>query len=99
MIEFRPIATPDDEAEILHLDALCFPVDAPPVIAGAHWLIGRDGAAPAAYCAWKPVDHDGVTVGFHYRAGVLTEYRGHGLQREMIRLREGLMRKSGIARA
>ena len=29
------------------MDALCFPVDAPPVMAGAHWFIGWEGQAPA----------------------------------------------------
>jgi len=99
MIDFRPTASPDDDKQISRMDALCFPVDAPPVIAGAQWFIGWDGQEPAAYCAWKPVDHDDVSVGFHYRAGVLPTWRGHGLQRQMIRLRERRMRDSGLSRA
>jgi len=99
MIDFRPVARADEEQQIARMDALCFPVDAPPVMAGAHWFIGWEGQKPAAYCAWKPVDHDNVTVGFHSRAGVLAGWRGHGLQRQMIRLREGRMREAGLARA
>jgi hypothetical protein len=99
MIDLRPMATAGDAQQISRMDALCFPVDAPPVIAGAHWFIGWVGQEPAAYCAWKPVEQDDITVGFHYRAGVLPERRGHRLQRQMLRLREGLMRDRGLARA
>ncbi len=97
MIEFRRAAA-TDEVLILRLDAICFPIDTPPVFAGADWLIGWDGDEPAAYCAWKTVDHDGAPVGFHYRGGVLPDYRGHGLQRRMLRLREAEMRRHGLAR-
>lgn len=96
MIVFRPKASAEDDAQITRMDLICFPLDTRPVIDGARWLIGWDDNKPAAYCAWKPVDHDDVAVGFHYRAGVLPEYRGHGVQREMIRLREAQMRSQGI---
>lgn len=98
-IGFRPAAMPADETLLADMDALCFPVDAPPHFEGAHWLIGWDEAKPAAYCAWKPVDHGGVAVGFHYRAGVMPDYRGHALQRRMIRLREDEMRAAGLKSA
>ena len=78
------------------MDAVCFPLDEPPIIAGAEWLIGWDVAKRAAYCAWKAVEHDGVSAGFHYRAGVLPEYRGQGLQRQMLRLRETRMCEQGL---
>jgi ribosomal protein S18 acetylase RimI-like enzyme len=81
------------------MDRVCFPLDAPPDIASAQWLIGWDGEKPAAYCAWKTVEHDGVPVGFHYRGGVLPEYRGQSLQRQMFRLREADMRRHGLAKA
>jgi ribosomal protein S18 acetylase RimI-like enzyme len=81
------------------MDAVCFPLDEPPTITGAEWYIGWDGSRPAAYCAWKTVVHDGVPVGFHYRGGVLAEYRGHGLQRQMLRLREARMRARGLKAA
>jgi GNAT superfamily N-acetyltransferase len=98
-VEFRPATSPQDHQRILRLDALCFPVDEPPAIAGAHWLIGWDGETEAAYCAWKTVNHDGVAVGFHYRVGVLPDYRGGGLQRQMLRLREAQMREQGLSAA
>ena len=97
MVDFRPAETPADLALIGRMDAECFPLDAPPVIACARWFIGWNRSQPAAYCAWKPVDHDGAAAGFHYRAGVLPVYRGHGLQRRMIRLREEHMRAAHFA--
>jgi len=100
VIEFRRTAeTTLDEALILRLDAICFPIDAPPVFAGAEWFIGWDDGKSAAYCAWKTVDHDGVAVGFHYRGGVLPAWRGQGLQRRMFRLREDEMRKCRLSKA
>ena len=98
MIDFRS-ASREDEALIARLDALCFPIDVPAVFAGARWQIGWDRAAPACYCAWKPVEHDGVAAGFHYRGGVLPEWRGRGLQRPMLRLREVEMRAQGLTMA
>jgi ribosomal protein S18 acetylase RimI-like enzyme len=98
VIEFRRAAA-EHEALIAAIDRACFSLDTPAVFAGAHWLIGWDGDKPAAYCAWKTVEHDGIPVGFHYRGGVLADYRGQGLQRRMLSLREGEMRQHGLAKA
>lgn len=98
-VEFRPAAPAEDGQLILRMDRICFPLDEPPTIAGAQWIIGWDGGTVAAYCAWKTVDHGGVQVGFHYRGGVLPEYRGHGLQRRMLCLREAAMRERGLTNA
>ena len=98
-LDFRLAASAEDEQRILRMDTVCFPLDEPPVIAGAEWFIGCDGSKRVAYCAWKTVEHDGVPTGFHYRAGVLPEYRGQGLQRQMLRLREPRMREQGLTLA
>lgn len=98
MIAFRRAVTREDAALIAQMDVVCFPIDTPAEFAGANWFIGWHGERPAAYCAWKIVDHD-EPVGFHYRAGVMPDWRGRGLQREMLRLREAEMREQGIARA
>jgi len=96
-LDFRLATSLEDQRQILPMDGVCFPLDEPPTIVGAQWFIGWDRETPVAYCAWKAVGHDGVAVGFHYRAGVLPEYRGHGLQRQMLRLRETRMREQGLA--
>ena len=47
----------------------------------------------------KIAQHDGIAVGFHYRGGVLPDWRGKGLQRRMFRLREDEMRKCRLSKA
>ncbi len=98
MISFRRAVSREDAALIAQMDVICFPIDKPAEFAGANWFIGWDGDRPAAFCAWKVVEHD-EPVGFHYRGGVMPDWRGQGLQRDMFRLREGEMREQGIARA
>jgi GNAT superfamily N-acetyltransferase len=99
LIAFRHATTPEEHAEIVRMDLVCFPLDTPAVIAGAEWTIAWDGGTPAAYCAWKIVEHDGEPVGFLYRGGVLLGWRGRGLQREMVRQREAEMRRQGLGKA
>jgi GNAT superfamily N-acetyltransferase len=98
-IEIRPSVRGEEHEQILRMDAICFPVDTPAIIAGANWFIGWDDTAASCYCAWKTVAHAGMPVGFHYRAGVLPGYRGHGLQRQMLHLREAAMRQEGLRKA
>jgi GNAT superfamily N-acetyltransferase len=98
VIAFRRAVSREDAALIAQMDVVCFPIDTPAEFAGANWFIGCRGDKPAAYCAWKIVEHD-EPAGFHYRGGVMPDWRGHGLQREMFRLREAEMREQGIARA
>jgi GNAT superfamily N-acetyltransferase len=99
VIAFRRAVSAEDAALIAQMDVVCFPIDTPAVFAGARWFIGWERDRPVAYCAWKTVEQDGVPVGFHYRGGVLPDWRGHGLQREMLRLREAGMREQGLAKA
>lgn len=77
-----------ERALMRYMDALCFPNDTPYTEEGALWLIGTDWKAgnntPACYCAWR--FYNGF--GFHYRAGVMPNYRGKGLQQTMLTLRE-----------
>jgi ribosomal protein S18 acetylase RimI-like enzyme len=98
MTAFRRAVSREDAALIAQMDVVCFPIDTPAEFAGAHWLIGWDGEKPAAYCAWKIVEHD-EPVGFHYRGGVMPGWRGHGLQRQMLRMREAEMRERGLSKA
>jgi hypothetical protein len=49
--------------------------------------IGWHNDTPIAYCSVKYVDLPDNKFAFLSRAGVLTKYRGKGLQKRMIRLR------------
>ena len=98
MTIFRRALTREDAALIAQMDVVCFPIDTPAEFAGANWFIGWAGDKPVAYCAWKVVEHDEL-VGFHYRGGVMPDWRGQGLQRQMLRLREAEMREQGLRTA
>ena len=45
-LDFRLANSSKNERQILQMDAVCFPLDAPPTIAGAEWYIGWDGSRP-----------------------------------------------------
>jgi hypothetical protein len=98
MIAFRRAVSREDAALIAQMDVICFPIDKPAEFAGANWFIGWEADRPAAYCAWKIVEHD-EAVGFHYRGGVMPDWRGQALQRQMFRLREAEMREQGLRKA
>lgn len=85
------------------LDAEIFPSDAPANAQLAHWFLAWDSKEAVAFCGWKPQQFGGIgdlyNVGFHYRAGVLPSYRGKGLQKEMITVREKDMLLHGFKKA
>lgn len=92
MIKFKPANGLMSRALIRYMDAECFPKDEPFEWKDAYFTIGENHtsseAAPACYCAWKPVEFLGSTVAFLYRAGVMPEFRGQRLQQKMIAIRE-----------
>lgn len=66
---------------------------------------------PKEFSHWWLAFHEGEPVGFSglhiykdcgtaflCRAGVIKQYRGHGLQKRMIRVRDAYARKSGVNR-
>ena len=81
------------------LDAEIFPHDLPSEIGTANWFLGWDNNNAVAFCGWKPYLLGVELVGFHYRSGVLQDYRGLGLQRKMVDIREDEMRKSNLKAA
>lgn len=72
------------------------PGDDQPGEAHARWLL-LDGGEVAAICSAVLVD--GGEAAFLSRAGVLPGWRGRGLQRSAIRLRERWARREGAALA
>lgn len=94
----------DAQRWIRWMDGEVFPDDKPVTFVGSHWFIGWEGDKPACYAAWRPHYpmetlaelHWTEQQGFLYRAGVLPEFRGRHLQRELIEVREADMRKASI---
>ncbi len=82
------------------MDRQLFPVDELPDFPRAQWYIARSKEdALVGFCGWHGVDHIDEKVGFHYRAGVMPEFQGAGVQKQMIKVREYTMRRNGLMRA
>jgi GNAT superfamily N-acetyltransferase len=81
---------------IRYLDSEIFPIDIPSKIDPNHWFLGWHKNDAIAFCAWQECMSDGTNVGFHYRAGVLPAYRGMGIQKQMLKLREDDMNKFNL---
>lgn len=90
----------EEKEELDRLDTLLFSGEElyPKVHKDVHWWYLRDLQRPGA----PKVGFGGVCVydngetGFLCRSGVLPQYRGQGLQRRLIQVRERWMRKRGI---
>lgn len=82
-------ADTDDDATaalLKYLQLACLPGDTPTTLDG-HWWIAYDGTRPVAFCGLRGVG-DPVYAGYLCRAGVIPEYRGRGIQKRLIRVRE-----------
>ena len=77
------------------LEQACFPADEPYDISGSIWWVAKVGDFPIAYAGLKPLPME-PEIGFLCRAGVLSNYRGHGLQRKFLKAREREAKKIGI---
>jgi GNAT superfamily N-acetyltransferase len=88
----------DDIGLIRELDAKLFGTDvAPPKETHLWWLLYADGEV-AGYCGLGIFTESGEAMGFLSRSGVLRGYRGQGLQRRMIRVREAEAKRQGVSR-
>jgi GNAT superfamily N-acetyltransferase len=102
MYRIKRVDGEDDEiAELIHeIHFECFGDGAPRVdpLCGWWWLaFACDGArAVAGFCWLKPTEAAPTTIAYLARAGVLLPHRGQGLQRRMVRVREGLARRAGF---
>jgi len=83
----------EDFQSVVWLDSMCFPSDHPLTdFEETVFWIGSFEGHPVAYCGAKPIDETCVYLS---RVGVLKEFRGQGLQRRMIKLRERWAKKEG----
>lgn len=79
-----------DATTLKRMQEICLPGDRPLPPGLRWWWIARHNGNPAGFCAleWSDVD-----TGYLARAGVLPEYRGQGLQKRLIKVREAKARK------
>lgn len=77
---------------VLQLEIL--PGDEPAKTEKGYWWIAYDGPIPVAFCGMYRVSSKSLT-GYLCRSGVLKAYRGNGLQKRLIRVRERKARKLG----
>lgn len=59
------------------------------------WWVAQVNSLDVGFCGLSVYKSDGELTGELLRAGVLPAYRGLGLQRRMIRLRDAAARRSG----
>lgn len=90
-------ATEADREAIIEADRLCFPADSPPEPDEGAWWIGQCDGQLAAYCAARPSSTAPGTV-YLCRAGVMPDWRGRGLQRRLVHVRERWARAQGYTR-
>lgn len=67
------------------IDLEIFNCDDPYEKKGCYWWVAYHKGMPAGFAGLKL--HKPENAGFLCRAGVLTRYRGHGLQRSFIKVR------------
>lgn len=79
---------------LLVLQKACLPHDEPVFPENGTWWVGRQGDQNVCFCLIQPSSQWGDTA-YLARAGVLEAWRGQGLQRRMIRVREAWARKHG----
>lgn len=75
------------------MDEIAFPGLTPYPKAGAIWWVAADALGLAAFAGLKNVGHD---TGFLCRVAVQKAYRGTGLHRKLIQVRERKARSMGL---
>lgn len=82
---------------VLPLDEICFPADDRVAVPGSLWWVAWEGKEPVAYAGLRLCSMpENRGLGFLCRAGVIPAYRGRGLQKKLIRVREAEARQLGL---
>lgn len=87
-------AKPATAALLQWLQLEVLPHDAPLATDDGVWWVAYVDDAPAGFASVKTSPRY-VGLGYLSRAGVLPAYRGHGLQKRLIRVREAYARRQG----
>lgn len=95
MVKFRRIALTPHSAKLLRaIQKTCLPYDKPYLEKNGWYWVGFWNQTPVAFCVLAPSIRWADCV-YLARSGVVAEFRGYGLQKKMITLREKLARKQG----
>jgi GNAT superfamily N-acetyltransferase len=95
MVKLKPLKLSDsNRSQLETLQKACLPHDAPVFPEEGQFWVGLDETQWVCFCLVKPSEQ-WVDTAYLARAGVLAAWRGQGLQRRMIRVREAWARKRG----
>jgi GNAT superfamily N-acetyltransferase len=89
MVTFKKIktTTPKIRDQLIRLQKACLPDDEPADPNEGQWWLGYSGGQPIAFCQLKASTR-WLDTAYLARSGVLYLWRGKGLQKRMIRIRE-----------
>jgi len=95
-VKFKRLRENDEKGKnaIVRLQKICLPHDDPLDPDDGWWWIGYDGEFPVAFCGMKESKRFSNGV-YMSRSGVTYYYRGHGLQKKMLRIRERFAKNNG----
>jgi GNAT superfamily N-acetyltransferase len=99
-IQIRLVARPGElspkvQAVLDRLDSATFPADESYQKTGKYWWVAYRGSTPVAFAGLKLVDKG--QSAFLCRAGVRQKYRGRGLHRRLIAVRERMGRRLAVS--
>ena len=96
MVRFKKLdkLTPSLRRQLESLQKVCLPYDDWIFPEDGTWWIGYDNKQAVAFCLIKPSSQWNDTA-YLARSGVLYYWRGRGLQKKMIRIREKHARSRG----
>lgn len=98
MIVIRRIDTskPKNTALLTYLQLEILPGDTPVDPSDGYWWVAYENDVAVAFCAMKHSSRWSDTM-YLNRAGVLLKYRGQGIQKKLIRVRERQAKKFGMS--
>lgn len=94
-LSLRRASSRADRRDIDYLQRLTLPNDDPCDLSDGVWWIVREGAVPAAF-GGITISHQWIDCMYLCRSGVAYAYRGQGLQKRLILVREKYAASQGM---
>jgi GNAT superfamily N-acetyltransferase len=96
VIKFKRLQklSPDDKETLRTMQLHCLPDDEPYFPKNGWWWVGLDQRQVVAFCLVIPSSQWGDTA-YLARSGVMPAWRGKGLQKRMVTIREQFAKKRG----